>query len=300
MRDPAGTTLALVAGDYRAEVVTLGAGLRSLTRDGQDLVAGYPAGTICPDYRGWVLMPWPNRIDGGRYEFAGNPHQLPINEVENRNALHGLVGWSTWIVVEHADDRVLLRFELPPQPGYPFALDVEADYRLSAAGLEVTLRATNAGGSPAPYGVGIHPYLTVGRRLDECVLKLPASERCPTTERGLPGPPEPVAGTPYDFREARTIGTTVFDDPFSGIAFTSGRAEVRLLDPATGRGVVLGFDDAWPWLQVFSGDSHGDLARTSLAVEPMSCPPDAFRTGTDLVVLEPGETHRATYTIAAS
>ena len=165
-------------------------------------------------------MPWPNRVDGGRYEFRGTSHQLPITEVEKGNALHGLVGWSTWTVVEHADDHAVLRFELPPQPGYPFALDVEADYRLSDAGLEVVLRATNAGGSPAPYGVGIHPYLTVGRRLDECVLSLPASQRCPTTERGLPEPPEPVLGTPYDFREARRIGATVFDHPFTGLGFT--------------------------------------------------------------------------------
>ncbi len=108
-----------------------------------------------------------------------------------------------------------------------------------------------------------------------------------------------MTGTPYDFREERRIGATVFDHPFSGIAFTSGRAEVRLLDPDSGRGVVLGFDDAWPWLQVFSGDTHGELARTSLAVEPMSCPPDAFGSGTDLVVLEPGESHRASYSISS-
>ena len=84
-------------------------------------------------------MPWPNRVDGAA-RFAGTSHQLPITEVEKGNALHGLVGWSTWTVVEHADDRAVLRFELPPEPGYPFPLDVEADYRLSEAGLDVTLR----------------------------------------------------------------------------------------------------------------------------------------------------------------
>ena len=41
-------------------------------------------------------------------------------------------------------------------------------------------------------------------------------------------------------------------------------------------------------MQLFTGDPLPDVARRSLAVEPMTCPPNAFRTGEDLIRLEPG------------
>jgi aldose 1-epimerase len=296
VRDPAGRTLVLRHGAYRAEVVTVGAGLRSLTYDGLDLVAGYPAGAMSPDYRGWTLMPWPNRVGGGRYDFGGATHQLAITEVARGNALHGLVGWVPWTVQRSDDARASLRYPLPPQDGYPFALDLAVDYELGEDGLHVTLAATNAGHAAAPYGGGHHPYLTLGRRVDDLVLTLPAAGWCPMDERGLPSPAQPVDETPYDFRTPRQVGDTVLDHPFGGL---TGRV-VSLLDPEAGREVRLTLGDGFGWLHVFSGDTHGDAARTALAVEPMTCPPDAFRSGIDLVVLDPGATHRASFTITGS
>lgn len=300
MRDPAGRTLVLSHPPYRAEVVTVGAALRSLTRDGLDLVAGFPSGERSTDYRGWVLMPWPNRIADGRYHHRGVEQQLPVNEVEARNALHGLVGWVPWSVTEADDRRVRLAYELPPQDGYDGCLDLAVTYALGDEGLAVTLEASNAGAAPAPYGVGHHPYLTVGRRLDECELTLPASAYAPMDERGHPSRTRPVAGTELDFREARALAATAVDHPFTGLDREDGWATVTLRDPASDRAVHVRADAAFGWLHVFTGDSHGERAREALAVEPMTCPPNAFNSGTDLLVLEPGDAHRATYVLSGS
>ncbi|HET9422904.1 MAG TPA: aldose 1-epimerase family protein [Nocardioides sp.] len=298
MRDPAGRTLLLSHPPYAAEVVTVGATLRSLTRDGLDLVAGFSAGERCTAYRGWVLMPWPNRVADGRYRHAGAELQLPITEVGANNALHGLVGWMPWAVDAHDGRRARLTLELPPRDGYDGCLDLAVTYELGDDGLTVTLEATNSGATAAPYGAGHHPYLTVGRRTDECELALPGSAFAPMDERGHPSAVRTVDGTDLDFRGGRLLGSTVIDHPFAELDRNQGWATVTLRDPDSGRGVRLQADPAFRWLHVFTADDQGDRARESLAVEPMTCPPDAFNSGTDLVVLEPGDAHRASYRLS--
>jgi len=301
MLDPSGQVLALHHPPFRAEVVTVGATLRTLTRDGVDLVAGWPAGEVCPDYRGWVLAPWPNRVADGRYTFDGVAHQLPVDEVDRGNALHGLAGWVVWTVAAHTDTQARLTCTLPARRGYPTSLDLAVTYDLGDDGLRVTIEATNAGAARAPYGTGHHPYLTVGRRLDECELTLPATAYAPMDERGHPGAVEPVAGTPFDFRVPRPIGDTRVDHPFTALDPAGEEVTVVLRDPATGREVRLVSDaTTFPWLHAFTSDDHGPRSREALAVEPMTCPPDAFGSGTDLVVLEPGDSHRGSYRLTGS
>lgn len=297
VRAVTGSPLLLSHGPYRAEITPIGACLRTLTYDGVDLVLGTPAGEPCADYRGAVLMPWPNRVADGRYEFGGRTHQLALTEPPRRNALHGLAHWVDWMVVEQTDDRVRLHHELVAQKGYPWPLDLEAEYRLGDDGLTTTLVATNVGSEAAPYGTGLHPYLTVGRRLDECVLTLPASTWCPMDDRGHPSAAQPVDGTPYDFREPRPIGDVVIDHPFGGVA---AGATATLADPETGREVRVTVHDDIGWLHLFTSDPLPWGVRESLAVEPTTAPPDAFNSGVDLVVLQPGDTHRVSFTIAGA
>ncbi|MBZ5737207.1 aldose 1-epimerase family protein [Nocardioides mangrovi] len=297
MRDPAGQNLVLTHGAHRAEVVTVGACLRSLNRDGIDLVAGWPVGEMAPSSRGAVMMPWVNRVGDGRYDFGGRTLQLALSEPAKHNAIHGLVHWVPWTVADQADDRVLLTYALPPQAGYPWPLDLEVDHRLGDDGLTTTLSATNVGTEAAPYGSGLHPYLTVGRRVDECVLTLPADTWCAMDERGLPAPAVPVDGTEWDFRGGRAIGDLVVDHPYGGVA---DGATATLTDPDTGRSASVTVHEGIGWLHVFTGDTIRGHEREALAVEPVTAPPDSFRTGVDLVVLEPGATHRASFTIAGS
>ena len=296
-----GEQIELRAGEQRVVVAEVGAGLRSYTVGDQDVLDGYAADELAPSGRGQVLAPWPNRIEDGTYEFGGAQHQLPLNEVEARNAIHGLVRWSAWSAAEHAPDRVLFEHTLHPQPGYPFSLALGIEYSLSQDGLRVTSTATNIGPEACPYGFGMHPYLTMGtEKVDQLILRAPGRTVLKTNDRGIPVGSEPVEGTEYDFRRPRPIGTAKLDHAFTDLESDGdGLASVELLNPEDERTILLWLDDGYRYLQLFTGDPLRDVARRSLAVEPMTCAPNAFRTGDGLLVLEPGEATSSSWGIRA-
>ena len=128
----------------------VGAGLRTYSVGGRAVIDGYDAGEVCPSGRGQLLVPWPNRIEDGRYEFGGRSHQLPLDEPERRNAIHGLTRWSEWSVADRAADRVAFEHVLYPRPGYPFSLALRVEYSLSDEGLAVRTEATNVGSEQRP------------------------------------------------------------------------------------------------------------------------------------------------------
>jgi aldose 1-epimerase len=290
-----GVQYEIEAGPYRATVTELGAGLRELTLRGQPVVAGYEADELPPAGAGQLLAPWPNRIDGGRYVFGGAEQHLALTEPARGNAIHGLTRWMSWTVIRHEASAVLLRSAPHGQQGYPFCLEIEAEYRLDAHdGLHVAITAHNRGSRAAPYGTGSHPYLTVRTpSVDDCELTVPAESWLPMDDRGIPsGPPATVEGTPYDFREPRTIGTTQLDHALTGLSRDGdGRAWAHLVaDGGAGTQVSLWAGQGYHWLQVFTGDPLGpDRRRKAVAIEPMTCPPNAFASTDDLLVLEPGE-----------
>jgi aldose 1-epimerase len=297
MISPSGQVITLQSSRYEADVVEVGGGIRSVRRDGEEIVAGWPASQMPRGGRGQILVPWPNRIQDGQYEFGGERLQLGLTEAAKSNAIHGLTRWVNWQLSDQDDDHVVWTYVLHPQPGYPFELSLAVSYVIGDAGLTVTVSAHNAGDTPCPYGAGAHPYLTVGRRIDECELLLPATSRCEVDARSLPAPPSPVAGTPYDFTSARLVGSTSFDHPYGGVRHEDGHGTATLRDPQSGRETSLTFDESCRWLQVYSGDDLGSRAREALAIEPMTCPPNAFRSGVDVVVLEPDATHSMTFTL---
>ena len=290
-----GVQYEIEAGPYRATVTELGAGLRELTRRGQPVVAGYEADELPPAGAGQLLAPWPNRIDGGRYVFGGAEQHLALTEPARGNAIHGLTRWMAWTVIRHEASAVLLRSAPHGQQGYPFCLEIEAEYRLDAGdGLHVAITARNRGSRAAPYGTGSHPYLTVRTpSVDDCELTVPAQSWLPMDDRGIPsGPAATVEGTPYDFREPRAIGTTQLDHALTGLSRDGdGRAWAHLVaDGGTGTRVSLWAGQGYHWLQVFTGDPLGpDRRRKAVAIEPMTCPPNAFASTDDLLVLEPGQ-----------
>jgi aldose 1-epimerase len=292
-----GVQIDIAYGEQRVSVVGLGGGLRSYEVARRPLLDGFPPGERPTSGRGQVLAPWPNRIENARYEFAGRLLQLPLTEPEHGNAIHGLVRSSDWNVVDSEPDRVMLDYVLEPQPGYPFTLGLSVEYALSETGLTVRTVARNLGRGPCPYGSGQHPYLTLGSLIDRLRLQVPAQSVLISNERGLPIGSESVEGTEYDFRAGRAIGETVLDNGYTDLERDGdGRARVRLDDP-NGGGVSLWVDEGYPYLMVFTGDPLPDVARRSLAVEPMTCPPNAFRTGESLIRLEPDESAVSTWGI---
>jgi len=296
---PTGEQLEIAAAGYVAVVTEVGAGLRTLTHAGRDLVAGFAADRVRPVYRGALLAPWPNRVADGRYSFGGGEHQLALNEVPRRNAIHGLVDAVAWRLVGRDPDALVLAHRIWPNAGYPFCLDLEVRYGVDGAGLTTELTCRNAGSDPAPYGCAPHTYLVAGDgTVDEWHLDLPATQRLEVDPERLLPADDPVLQPSAPPTSLRGVA---LDDAFTGLVpDDDGRAVVRLTAD-DGRGVEMSWDSTvLPWVQVHTADRpEPDLNRAGLAVEPMTCPPDAFRSGTDLVVLAPGEAHRATWTVAA-
>jgi aldose 1-epimerase len=298
---PSGEQITIAARDQQAVVVEVGGGLRSYSADGRELVDGYRADEMSSSGRGQVLIPWPNRLQDGSYEFDGRRHQLPLNEPERRNAIHGLVRWATWTAVEQEPHRAVMKHVLYPRPGYPFTLGISIEYALSEAGLQVRTTATNLGVDPCPYGSGAHPYLTLETAtIDHLMLRVPGRSVLQSDERGLPVATEIVGGTEYDFQRPRRIGSTRLDHAFTDLKRDEdGLARVELRDPDHGTQVSLWVDQSYPYLMLFSGDPLPNVSRRSLAVEPMTCPPNAFRTGDALIRLEPGSSFTSTWGIAS-
>jgi aldose 1-epimerase len=296
---PSGEQIEIRAGEQRVVVVEVGAGLRSYTVGGRALLDGYAAEEMAGVGRGQVLIPWPNRVEDGAYEFAAVQHQLPLNEPAARNAIHGLVRWAAWATAERDADRVALAYTLHPQPGYPFSLALGIEYALSDEGLRVTSSATNLGPEACPYGSGQHPYLTLGtEKVDTLHLRAPGRTMLQADGRGIPVSAVPVEGTEYDFREPRPIGATKLDHAFTDLERDhDGLARVELRELDSGDTLTVWLGESYRYLQLFTGDPLPDVDRRSLAVEPMTCAPNAFRSGDGLLVLEPGESATATWGI---
>jgi aldose 1-epimerase len=299
---PSGEQYEIALGNQRAVVVEVGGGLRAYSVDGRDVLDGYGLEEESPSGRGQVLSPWPNRIEDGSYEFDGQRHQLPLSEPEASNAIHGLVRWAGWRVRERETHSVVMEHVLHPQPGYPFALALGIEYALSSGGLSVRTTATNLGSAVCPYGCGQHPYLTLGTaRVDTLLLRAPGGRVVVSDDRGLPEGEVAVGGTEFDFRVSRPIGGTRLDNAFTDLERDGdGRARVRLDDPVSGGSRTLWVDESYPYLMLFTGDTLPDVGRRSLAVEPMTCPPNAFRSGESLIRLEPGESATGAWGIAPS
>ena len=295
---PTGQQVRITHGDHEVWSVSVAAGLRSYDVAGRPLLDGFAAGERPGGGRGQTLVPWPNRVGGAKYRFDGAEQQLAVTEPLAGNAIHGLARWVRWDVLNQSAASVTWGHVVVPQPGWPTSLDCRVTYALGDDGLTVTTTATNVGASPCPYGTGAHPYLRVGAGLvDAMSLRVPAGRWYETDLAGIPVAAHGVLGTDYDLRSAQPIGPRVLDTCFGDLQRDGdGRWRVRLSGSDVETAVTLWADQAYGWVQVFTGDTLPAAARRrGLAVEPVTCPPDAFNSGVGLVRLEPGQSHTATW-----
>lgn len=289
---PTGKQYEIASGGSRAVVTEVGATLRSYARDGVDVVRGFAADESPRGGQGQNLLPWPNRIRDGKYIFAGKSQQLPLSEPARHNASHGLVRYVPWVLVEHRPDSVTNRVRIFPQPGWPGWLEARVTHAVSADGLIVTVSAINPGDQAVPFGYAAHPYLTVGEEtVDEIDLAVPAASYLEVDpERLLPVRVSPVEGTPLDLRDGPTVADRNLDNAMTDLARDAdGRWRVTL--SRGDRTAELWGDETMGWVQIFTGGPYRDR---SLAVEPMTCGPDAYNEGPthdDLIVLAPGEAY---------
>ena len=291
--EPPIVEVALEHGRQRLVVTDVGAALHSWTVGGRELLDTVRPGETDDAFRGKVVVPWPNRLRDGRYVFGGAEHRTPVTEPARGAALHGLTTRERWRVARSSSRGVVLAHDLRPRAGYPFALRLAVEYELAAEGIVATLRATNVGTTAAPFGAGLHPYLTHGTpTVDELLLEVPARSRVPLNDRMLPaGGAIPVDGGDLDFRRLQRIGGRRLDTCFGDLDRSrAGVAAVRLASAGGERQLTVWMDRTFRFVQVYTADDLPDPARRrgGVAIEPTTCAPDAFNTGDGLLVLEPG------------
>ena len=288
---PTGDQHVLRHGDQVAVVTSVAASLREYRVGERDVVLPFAVDAIAPAFSGAVLAPWPNRLRDARYRFRDVTYEVPLTEHARLTALHGLVSYERFDAVEVGDGAVTLRHDLVPVPGYPWPVRLDVTYALGDDGLTVTVEATNRGASVAPYGVGFHPWLSPGLgSVDDCTLRLDAERRVTVDERLLPTGTQAVSGR-FDLRGGRSLAGVELDDAWLGVTPDAAGLTWATLTGSDGRTVAVWADATLPAWQVCTGDGIPGIDRRGVAVEPMTCIADAFRTGDLLVELEPGASH---------
>ena len=310
-------------GPYAAEIATYGGGVRSLTYRGLPLMEGYRDGEYPPLSANVVLAPWPNRIRDGRFHFHGQLYQLSITEPDRNNAIHGFVSDAVWDVMSQPSDSpaVILATTIEPQQGWPWTLQVTSTYELSDRGLtctcEITQPADAPGAGAAPVAYGFHSYLSaLGAPIDECTLDMSIRSQLPLDpDRKLPSGDiiDATAGAPIHRIELRD---RLLDDCFGREAVSRREAVSKISSPdkasadlspsdvapdipaarvinGDGHGVEMWVSPQIKWFQVFTADPSWGYPYPgrgrALAVEPMTVPPDAFNSGTDVADIAPGD-----------
>jgi aldose 1-epimerase len=294
MTRPTGEQLEITQSGARAIVGTIGAGLRAYEVDGVLYTETFGEDEEPPKGAGAVLLPWPNRVGGARWTDGGEPRDLEITEPERGNAIHGLVRHQEWTVTEHSKSKVTLEITVGPAPGWPFPFRASISYELGLRGLNVTHGMHNLSERVMPFGIGAHPYLRPGAlKMEDCDLKLAATTMLPLDPvRMVPtGEPVDVRGTDLDMRRGRLLCDMPDLDHAFGGCKPKGDGLIRHGIVHPGGGVELWADLSFRWVQVYTPyDFPGARGGFAVAIEPMTCPPDALNSGIDLIHLEPGET----------
>ena len=287
----------ITRGSYTAEISNLGAALATLKFEDKNLIEPRLHSRY---FSGEILAPWPNRIADGKYSLNGNDFQLNVNEKVRNNALHGLVFDKYWKVSSKSENRISLQITIDDSEQYPGILELEMTYQIDNQGLSSTLTATNQGEIELPYGASTHPYLMVPgvESVDDYILQIGASQVYLTDEaRLLPIKIVDVADASLDFRQPAKIGSNFIDHAFK--LDPTFESSVSIKDDS-GEGVLMSFNDATKWVQIHTADRNGAAdGRKSLAIEPMTCPPDSFNSGIDLVLLKPKQSHSLSWRISS-
>ncbi len=276
-----------------AVIAEVGATLRSYRCGDRDVVDSFNPSEICPGAHGALLFPWPNRIKNGRYSYKGQSFQLDLSEPSTSSAIHGLLRWRPFDVIAREGNYVSLRTELHPTPGYPFDLSLESNYQLSRDGLEVFSTVTNLGSAIAPFGLGHHPYISFGpgATVDDGQVSMEANSYLssdPTT--GWIGEKAGCAQTDLDFSKGKHMRGVSLDHTFMDLARDQNGKGWIYVSGQDERVVALWMDEHYSYIQLFTSDTlEGERRRKAIAVEPMTCGPQAFRSGESLLELGPSE-----------
>jgi aldose 1-epimerase len=300
---PTGEQFEISSGDVHAIVTEVGAGLRALTRGGRHLIETFDADARPPRGMGAVLVPWPNRTAHGLWRWNDTDQQLALTEPTAGNAIHGLLRHVLYRAGERTVEAITLHAVVPQQPGWPVPLETSVRYAVSGSadgrvdgGLTVTHTVHNVGQAPVPFGVGAHPYLRAGDTpTDDCVLTVATATAIPL-DGGIPTGPAVPVDPELDLRGGRVVKELQLDNAFGGVTPAADDTLIRHTLAAPDGTTELWADPVFGYAQVFTPPDLVGRGR-AVAVEPMTCPPNALNSGDGLITLAPGETWTASWGI---
>jgi galactose mutarotase-like enzyme len=256
-------------------------------RDGLDAYASRGATFGIP-----LLHPWANRLGGFTYRAAGRDVVLRAGQPGLRTEEHGLpihgvlAGSRRWEVAERGERRLSARLDYDAPElldVFPFVHRLAIDVALEPAALTIATTLTATGEHEVPVSFGWHPYLRLpGVAREDLVVRAPAMSHLALDGLGLPtGVQEPVAA-----RDG-PLGDVALDDLFADLPEPAAIALA-----GGGREVTVRFVEGYTHLQLFAPPG-----RPFIAVEPMTAPTDALRSGRGLRLVPPGAAFTATFMI---
>lgn len=242
------------------------------------------------------LSPFPNRVKDGLWIHGGKNYQLDKNfPWENGHAIHGLLFDLPWQQIDAGSDTdtvwALLECDYDGKhPGFPFPYRAKTRYILSADKFAIESSVTNLGAEPLPLGEGWHPYFLPQCPIDQAELHMsPYTMRIEVDDRSIP---TGVLTPDDDFSKAVAIGDRNLNTCWKFVG-PEGRAEAVLRNPITGLTFHYWQDrvsSGYDYIQLYTPP-----ARRSLAIEPMTCPPDVLNNKMGLILVEPGQEHKMVF-----
>lgn len=289
-------------GDYSAVITELGAGLRSLRYQDNDILASYDENDLVPCSNGAVLVPFPNRVEDAEYTFEGRHYSMPIDEHARHNAIHGYGYRYYWQLKNLTESSVSLSWRVPALRAYPFDVEVTVSYTLDEQGLTMDVEACNHDSINAPWAFGIHPWLANGfnNRGDQiqidngkCTLSIPCKTHVRVNDRLIPTGEE-IATNNYDLSSGISLDGQAFDDAWCDVILDKDECSTAVFTRPDGIQVSLWADKTITAWQVCTGTGFDASFRPAgVAVEPMTAYANAFRSGKDLITLTPGQSYRS-------
>ncbi|RMB57113.1 aldose 1-epimerase [Dokdonia sinensis] len=250
-----------------------------------------------PYFSGSHLFPFPNRIDGGRYSFNGDKLKLNCNETSNYNALHGLIFNKPFELQKTETDSAFAKAEFSystntRHPGFPFLYTIAITYTIFKNKLLVETRVRNNDDKKFLFGLGSHPYINTGTSINKLLVQHPGTSSLELNNRMIP-----TGNTTPDLRflKAYTLGTTTLDHCFV-LSPNHKMAVTRIIDPIKNLNIEIRQENSegrYNFLQLYTSPD-----RNSIAVEPMTCAPDAFNNDKGILFLEPEDTYTSYFEIA--
>jgi len=297
----------LLKNNQHLVVNQLGGGIKEYyLDDGKDhleIIYGYKSEEDKAGSMGDVLFPFPGRIENSEYEFLGQKYHLSGLKIKDGHAIHGFAKTAEFEVVDQSPNMVALRFEIREDEyrdkGFPFSLRLEIKYSLLDEGLTVEAAVLNFGQTKAPFGLGFHPYYSLGlEKLDSLSLKVAAYQLVEFAPNLKPTGKyfDVVQNSGLDFSTPKEIGDQVIDNCFFDLNYgADGKARTEL--ESKDKKITIWQDKNLPYLQLYSADTIGESNfRKGLAIEPQTCTGFVLNMPEmGLTVLGPGETFFASW-----